>query len=342
MKEFSRREFLPLAGLTILGTSCLSVKSDDKQEESILIKPKALKKGAIIGICAPAGCIEEGSEIQKFVDKLHSFGFETRLGKNLSGRYGYFSANDKERAEEFMSMISDNSVDGIFFIRGGWGSARILPYLDFDLIKANPKVIMGFSDITTLLNAITNKSGLVTFHGPGGNSTWNDYTMNYFDKLIKEGRAVNYRNGEDDKPTITLSSGRAKGELFGGNLSVICSLIGSGYLPDWKGKILFLEDVKEEPYRIDRMLTQLKQCGILDEVEGVVLGVFRDCVAEDPERAFTLEEVLQQHFSGSPKPVYYGAQFGHVRNKYILPVGVKLEMDADKGIMTMIEKAVLS
>lgn len=331
-----------MAGLTILGTSCLSVKADENKVTELRIKPKALKKGDTVGICAPAGCIKEDREIEEFVDRLRSFGFNTKLGKNVGNRFGYFSAGDHERADEFMEMISDKSVDGIFFIRGGWGCARILPFLDFDVIKRNPKVIMGFSDITTLLNAITDKTGIVTFHGPGGNSSWNDYTMNYFQQLISDGKRVLFQNKESDKPTIALSGGKATGELFGGNLSVLCSLLGTGFLPDWKGKILFLEDVKEEPYRIDRMLTQMKMTGMFDEVKGIVLGVFRDCIAEEPDRAFTLEEVLQQHFNSSAIPVYYGAQFGHVRNKFVLPVGGLVEMDAENGTLKMIDSAVLS
>lgn len=239
-----------------------------------------------------------------------------------------------------MSLIADSEVDAVFFARGGWGTARILEHLDFDSIKANPKIIMGFSDITTLLNAITVKTGLITFHGPGGNSTWNSYSVNYIKSLLENAELIKYTNTLEDSEIVSYSNGVAEGEFFGGNLSVLTSMIGSGYLPNWKGKILFLEDVAEEPYRIDRMLTQLKLNGVFEKVNGVILGSFRKCLAEEPEISYTLEEVFEQHFSNLSIPVYFGAQIGHTRNKFTVPVGVKIKMNADKGEFELLQTAV--
>jgi muramoyltetrapeptide carboxypeptidase len=240
-----------------------------------------------------------------------------------------------------MEMIRDEQVKAIFFVRGGWGCARVMEYLDFDVIKANPKIIMGFSDISTLLNAITLKTGLITFHGPNGNASWNGRTRNWIEQLFFRGEQTSFSNGETDEPFRTINKGTAEGELFGGNLSVVSSLMGTSYLPDWAGKILFLEDVKEEPYRIDRMLTQLKLNGVFDKVSGIVLGRFRDCVAEEKERSFTVDQVFEQHFRGLGKPVLSGAQFGHVVEKFILPVGAKVLMNADTGTLQLLHEVVM-
>ena len=339
MVKISRRNFVPMLGTALIGASCLSVQNNTIPIHSSIL-PKRLQKGDTIGICAPAGGIKNEAELKEFQDVLARMGFKTKFSENCTNKFGYFSGTDEERAADFMALIHDNEVDAIFFLRGGWGCARILAYLDFEVIKNNPKVIMGFSDITTLLNAITVKTGLVTFHGPGGNSTWNDYSINSIQQLIVHAELVTYKNKASDSPTVTYSPGSAKGELYGGNLTVICSLIGSDYLPNWEGKILFLEDVMEEPYSIDRMLTQLKLSGVLDQVNGVVLGSFRKCIAEEPDRSFTLEEVFKQHFTDISIPVFSGLQFGHTRNKMTFPVGVKVEMSTDNKTLSMLAPSV--
>ena len=342
MNKLSRRSFVPLLGTALLGASCLSFENNfsGKTAEGMIL-PKRLVRGDKIGICAPAGPINSIEEVHVFIDVLKNMGFKVKVGKNVVERYGYFSANDEERAKEFMDLITDEDVQGIFSIRGGWGCARMLKYLDFDVIKNNPKVIMGFSDLTTLLNAISHKTGLVTFHGPSGNSSWNDYSIDYIKRLLMDAQAVSYKNkAVIDASIITLTPGKGSGTLFGGNLSVVASLIGTEYLPDWKGKILFLEDVNEEPYRIDRMLTQLDLAGVFSSVNGIVLGGFRKCLPEEPERSFSLEEVFQQHFTDLKIPVYYGAQIGHIGNKYTVPVGMDVHIDADEGTILLDHPAV--
>ncbi|MBL1279523.1 MAG: LD-carboxypeptidase [Fluviicola sp.] len=342
MTKISRRSFIPILGTAVVGASCLSIQEPSEfLTENGKILPTLLKKGDTIGVSAPAGGIKNKSELDDFKKILEQLGFKVKFSKNCSKKHGYFSGTDEERASDFMDLILDTEINGIFFLRGGWGCARILPLLDFDAIKSNPKVIMGFSDITSLLNAITSKTGLVTFHGPGGNSTWNIYSVDYIKELLIKGELVHYSNLKTDLKITSYVSGVASGELFGGNLSVICSTIGTGYLPNWTGKILFLEDVGEEPYRIDRMLTQLEQSGVFKNVNGIILGVFRKCIAEEPERSFTLEEVFEQHFSALKIPVFYGAQIGHVRNKFTVPLGAEVEMNADEGSFRMLEAAVL-
>lgn len=342
MEKLSRRSFVPMLGTVLLGASCLSF--DENVLEDLpkgIVLPPRLKKGDKIGICAPAGPIKDLNEVHEFTSVLKNLGFRVKVGENVADQHGYFSADDQARAHDFMSLIEDEEVDGVFAIRGGWGCARMLQYLDFDVIGRNPKVILGFSDVTTLLNAITAKTGIVTFHGPSGNSSWNDYSVSYLQKTVMEVRRVEYRNTSPaDAPIITYQSGKASGQLYGGNLSVIASLIGSKYLPDWKGKILFLEDVNEEPYRIDRMLTQLDLAGVFDSVAGIVLGGFRKCEAEEPDRSFTLIEVFEQHFSKRTYPIFYGAQIGHLENKFTIPVGQVAEIDADAGTIYLTYPAV--
>lgn len=337
MKKYSRREFLPLAGLAVVATSCLSVDGKESPDPTI---PLRLKRGDTIGICAPSGAVKDAYEVDQFCDVLQALGFKVKKGKNVYQRFGYFSANDTSRAEEFMELIVDPDVNAVFTVRGGWGCARLLPYLDFNQIQRNPKVIMGFSDFTTLLNAITTKTGLITFHGPSGNSSWNDYSVNYLERLLMNAEKLEFKNSHLDEPVKTLSSGKAQGELYGGNLSVISSVVGSNFLPDWKGKIVFLEEVNEEPYRVDRMLTHLRLNGVFEQISGLVLGSFNKCEAEEPEFSFTLDEVFEQHFGQATFPVYQGAQFGHVRNKFTLPIGTMAEMDADQGSIRLIEAAV--
>lgn len=340
MDKMSRRSFVPLLGTAIVGASSLSFGSTDFSFDEALIKPKSLKKGDLIGVCAPAGGIKSHSEIIEFQKVLKDFGYKVLFSENIESNVGYFSGADEERASDFMDLIQNKDVKAIFFIRGGWGCARILEFLDFEIIRNNPKIIMGFSDPTSLLNAITVKTGLVTFHGPGGNSTWNEYSMSYVNQLLVEGSIVTYQNQTNDLPIITYSKGEAKGQLFGGNLSVLCGMMGSEYLPNLKGKILFLEDVAEEPYRIDRMLTQLKLAGVFNEIAGLILGTFRKCIPEEPNISFTLEEVFEQHFKDAKFPVYYGAQIGHTSNKFTVPIGAEVEMNADKGIFRMLESVV--
>jgi muramoyltetrapeptide carboxypeptidase len=346
MKKFSRRSFIPIVGALLVAPSILSFSSKPSTPSfPNKIKPKALKKGDTIGICASAGAIHDVNDITTFIQVLKEHGFEVKEGVNTRTKYGYFSAEDQLRAAEFMDMICDTSIKAIFFTRGGWGCARILPLLDFDLIQKNPKIIMGFSDISSLLNAITAKTGLITFHGPNGNATWNEFSWKSIDEVLSNGNAFLYQTPtipSIDTPPVTIVSGKAEGELFGGNLSVMTGLLGSEYLPDWTGKILFFEEVLEEPYRIDRMLTQWKLNGVFDQVNGIVLGQFRKCVPEEPEWSFSLMEVLVQHFGNLKIPVYAGFLLGHVKNKHSIPIGAQVVLDADEWTIQLLEPAVIA
>src|SRR3546814_229639 len=246
-------------------------------------------------------------------------------------------------------MYADDSVRAVFAVRGGWGCARILPYLDYDLIRANPKLLIGFSDITALHMAFAARAGFATIHGPNAASSWGELSWNSFRSLAFEGKTPVYRNPDaaDDRlvqqrwRTRTFRSGKAVGRLLGGNLTVLAALVGTPYLPDFDGAILFLEDVDEAEYRIDRMLTQLALSGVLRRVAGVVFGQCINCSAPGPSYGgFTLSQVLKQHLEPLGVPAFQGALIGHVPNQFSIPVGVRAEIDAGAGTIGIMEPAV--
>lgn len=341
----SRRTFLRSAGIIAATSICLPGQALQRISVSgskSVIKPNALKAGDTIAITSPAGAVWDQAQVETFRNILKGFGFNVILGKTLSEKYGYLAGTDELRAKEINTLFADTNIKGIFCMKGGWGCARLLDNLDFNLIEKNPKVLIGFSDITTLLVAITARTGLVTFHGPVGNSGWNAWTSNCFKSVVMnmDGLPL-FSNPPGEEPFVTINSGKASGELVGGNLTVLTSLMGSIYLPDWKGKLLFLEEVKEEPYSIDRMLMQLKLCGVLDVISGFVFGRCAKCLAEEPQKAFTFHEVLLQYVKPLGIPAFYGAMIGHIENKLTVPLGINATIDADKGTIGLNERSVI-
>ena len=341
----SRRNFLKATGMVAV-SAILSptdaIASVSQAQQNAALKPDALKPGDTIAISSPAGAVWDIAQVETFSNILKGFGFKVVLGKTLSEKYGYFAGTDELRARELNAFFLDKNIKGIFCMKGGWGCARLLDKLDFGLISQNPKVLIGFSDITTLLVAITAKTGLVTFHGPVGNSGWNAWTSSVFKNVVMNNEALPvFSNPQAEEAFIKINPGKVSGELAGGNLTVLSSLMGSRYLPDWKGKILFLEEVKEEPYSIDRMLTQLKLCGVLDNISGFVFGKCAKCLAEEPQKAFTFHEVVTQHIRPLGIPAFYGAMIGHIENKLTVPLGISAEIDADQGTIRLLENAVL-
>ncbi|MFL5754453.1 MAG: LD-carboxypeptidase [Bacteroidia bacterium] len=339
----NRRNFIKATGM-LAATALISPAEAISQtlvSGKSRIKPKRLSPGDTVAISSPAGAVWDEKQVEVFSAILKGFGFKVVLGQTLKEKYGYFAGTDELRARELNTFFEDKSVKGIFCMKGGWGCARLLDKLNFESIGNNPKVLIGFSDITTLLVAIFAKTGLVTFHGPVGNSGWNEFTTAVFQSVIMKGEQTNFPNGpaNEDQPVL-LNKGRASGILLGGNLSVLSGIIGSSYLPDWKGKILFLEEAKEEPYRIDRMLTQLKLAGVLDAIAGLAFGKCVKCDAEEPLKAFKFMEVIEQHIKPLGIPAFYGAMTGHIENKLTLPVGAEVMLDADTGTLKLIENAV--
>lgn len=316
-----------------------------------LIKPPRLKAGDTIGLITPGSFITE-DELKESVKNLEDLGFKVVYTDNVTARYGYLGGKDEVRAEEVNLMFKRQDVQGIVCTRGGYGCSRILPYLDYDLIRNNPKVLVGYSDITSLLYGITARTNMVTFHGPVGISTFNDFSLFYFkNTLMDPSEELRFFNAKDEKPddksrqVVPIRGGKARGRLAGGNLSIVVSLIGTPYDIDTEGKIVFLEEVGEEPYRVDRMLTQMIEAGKFDKASGIALGVFEKCEAKDEDPSFpkslTLQEVLMDRLFSLKIPVIYGLSFGHITNKFTLPLGVMAELDVDNQNLTLLENAVV-
>jgi len=343
VKKISRRSVLPILGAGLFAPFIARSVSALPDVSTNLQFPHALSKGDLVGICSPAGANHDPKEVSDFIALLENFGYRVKVSGNLQSKFGYLSDTDEARAKAFMDLIHDQEVKAIFFTRGGWGCARILPLLDFNAIQKNPKIILGFSDISAFLVAITHKTGLITFHGPNGNASWGAFSWDSIQKTIAQGEFSTLVNDDPlryPSPPVCIRSGSARGTLYGGNLSVLTGLLGTEYLPEWKGKILFLEEVNEEPYRIDRMLTQWKLNGVFEQLEGVVIGQFRKCIAEDPKWSFTLEEVLNQHFKDAKFPVFSGFLCGHIADKFTLPIGQLVEMNADAFSITPMRASV--
>jgi muramoyltetrapeptide carboxypeptidase len=212
-------------------------------------------------------------------------------------------------------MFADSSVQAVLAMAGGWGCNRILPLLDYQLIRQNPKIIIGYSDVTSLLLAIYTHSNLITFHGPLGTSTWNWFSVQHLQRILFDGAAMTLQNLLST-PVETITKGKARGRLVGGNLSLVAALVGSDYLPDWQNSILFVEDIREEVYRIDRLLTQLKLAGILDQVAGFIFAQCTNCpIGDANEPSLTLRQVLADHIKPLGIPAWYGSMIGHLSSR---------------------------
>lgn len=343
-----RRDFIKSVSTAAALTAMLKIYSAVPTKNKI--KPNRLKAGDTLGLIAPGSYISE-EELKDSVANLEKLGFKVIYNERILSKSGYLAGDDKARAEELNFIFADKKVKGIFCARGGYGCQRILPMLDYELIRKNPKVLIGYSDITALLNAIYVETGLITFHGPVGISTFNEFSVTYFNEVLvhpEKDLVLISAQDEDQKENAgitTIVSGKAVGELVGGNLSVINSLIGTKYDFNGEGKIIFLEEIGEEPYRIDRMLTQLIQCGKFEKATGIVMGVFEDCEPKkkDPSfsTSFSLLEVLFDRLSNLNIPVIYGLSFGHIKNKFTLPVGIKAELDTINQTITLLENAVI-
>ena len=345
-----RSNFLKTIAFTSVSLAANPLKIFAKEgEEPSIIKPNRIKPGDTVGIIAPGSFITE-DEFNETIDNLKNLGFKPYYTKNILKRHGYLAGTDKERADDIHEMFSNPNVDWIIAARGGYGCTRILPLLDYNLIKNNPKVLMGYSDITALLYAIFSRTGLVGFHGPVGISTFNDFSVEYIKKVlfqpdngvVLESKVEDF-NGE--RIPFTIRSGKARGRLIGGNLTLAVSLIGTKYDIDYSGKVVFLEEVGEEPYRIDRMLTQMIEAGKFENAAGIVLGKFWRCEVKKDKPEFkislTLDEVLYDRLFQLGIPIFYGASFGHITNKFVLPFGINIEMDAQEKTITLLESAVI-
>lgn len=311
---------------------------------NILIKPKKLRFGDTLGVVAPSSPSYEEERIEMGKRNLEEMGFKIKMGKSCYSKYGYLSGRDDIRANDINEMFSDNEVDGIICLRGGYGTPRILDKIDYENIKRNPKVFVGYSDITAIHIAINKFCDLVTFHGPmvtEMNDKFHQFSKESLLKAIMEStveRTIINPNGESIK---TIYKGCAEGILVGGNLSLISSTIGTPYEIDTKGKILFIEEINEEPYKVDRMMTQLKLAGKFNDSAGIILGDWNKCVPEEPERSLELLQVFEDILIPLKKPTIYNLQSGHCKPMITLPLGVEVFMDAGKGEVIIKESGVI-
>lgn len=316
---------------------------------SDLIFPNPLKQGDTVAVVATAGIVSDPEILSSMTQVLTAMGLRVRFGDSVQQRHGYLSGTDEERAADLMRMFADPDVKGILAIRGGWGTARMLPYLDMDVIRRNPKVFCGFSDNTTLHLAFLKHAGLVSFHGPNGNAVWSESTRASFTDVLfrhppdaekvplEEVQGRSYSGSHTGKRVeftsdggiSVLREGASEGPLIGGNLSILTTTMGTSFQPDTRGAILFTEDIGEPPYKIDRMLTHLKHAGLLDELVGFVFGSCLDC--DDPESKFSLQEVLEYHLLPLNIPVMLNLDIGHHERNFTLPVGWPVRMDTQTG-----------
>lgn len=319
-------------------------KNNDKKK---IIKPKRLKAGDTVGVIAPASGLSKEA-FDKALQNLADLGFKTKIGKSARAVNGFLAGTDKERLEDLHWAFADKEISAVWCLRGGYGVSRILPEVDYNLIRKNPKIFIGYSDITALHTAIFQNCGLVTFHGPVAASVYSDYTKNHAVNLLMNPSAPykielsEYNKAQTSNlfKTEIITKGKARGKLIGGNLSLLSALAGTPFgLKDVKGKILFLEDVGEQPYRIDRMLTQMRQSVDLRSLAGIAGGIFEDCNPRTPNTQ-SLIDVLKDRLGDLKIPVIYGLSFGHIRDQFTLPVGVEAELDTENAAITFLETAV--
>jgi muramoyltetrapeptide carboxypeptidase len=336
----TRRELLAL-------TAAIPGPAQDRMK---IIKPRALREGDVAGLITPATYVSDPDALETAERTIKYLGLKPRLGRNVRRRNGYLAGTVEHRLEDLHAMFADPEVKAVFPIRGGYGSPHLLDRIDYDLIRRNPKVFGGYSDITAMHLAIHKNTGLVTFHSPSPLSSFTDYTLDHLRRALFHtkplGALTNPPETNQLRPRHTLRTirpGIAKGRLIGGNLSLIVATMGTPFEIDTRGAILFLEDVGEQPYQIDRMLTNLRLSGKLQASAGIVVGECSDCGPRDYKPSFastlSLGEVLDEILGGLSVPVMTGLTIGHTADQLTLPLGVTATLDATKGVLTIEESA---
>jgi len=349
MRRMNRRHFFQSLGVAAVATQIPSAPLHAAAPPAI--KPKRLAAGDTVALVSPASATFNSVDLQIAKESLEALGFKVKPGEHMLERHGNLAGDDKARAEDLNKAFADKSIAAIHAIRGGWGSARVLPFLDYDSIKRNPKILIGYSDITALHMAINGKTGLTTFHGPIGLGRWDSWSVDYYKRVLMAGEAVTFspKQGLSDRNSLvqtefrvqTITPGKARGRLLGGNLTVLTAILGSPYVPDFENAILFCEDIGEDYYRVDRMMTQLKLTGILGRIKGFVFGGCSECGPGDGNfGALTLEEIFLDHVKPLGVPAWQGAMIGHAQPQWTLPVGAEVEIDATAGTIRLLEPAV--
>ena len=314
-----------------------------------LTRPPRLAPGARIALIAPAGPLLERDDRTRGEELCRALGMEPVMAPNAGSRYGYLAGTDEQRLADLNAALTNARVDAVWCLRGGYGMTRILPGVDFAALERHPKPVIGYSDITALINAIARRSGVVAFHGPMSRSSLSPFSRWHFDRVLtnlsEAGRLGRIAQPADvlvprENRLVTLSPGVAEGRLAGGNLTMIQALIGTQYFPDLDDAILFLEDVGEDLYSVDRMLAHLRMIGALARLKGVIVGRFTEMKRGTDDGALGFDEVLETYFLPLKIPVAYGFPLGHIDDQWTLPIGVKARLDASACEVEVLEPAV--
>lgn len=309
-----------------------------------ILKPPRLRKGDTIGLISPASPPSSSEKIEKSVRYLEGLGYRTTVGAHAMDQNGYLAGSDQHRADDFNRMVRDKTVKAVFALRGGYGTPRILPLIDYTSARKNPKIIVGYSDLTALQLALYRKTGLVTYSGPmAAVEMWNSidpYTEEHFWRILTTASPPGILPPPHDSPPVIHHPAKVTGRILGGNLSLLISLLSTPFSPRYKGALLLLEEVDEAPHRIDRMLTQLFNAGILGDIKGLLFGQFTDCIPADPSKPFlSTDQVLADAVARLPIAVLTNLCYGHVPKKLTIPIGVRACLFPD-GRLEILESAV--
>jgi len=327
-------------------------QTDSRAETQGLIKPRVLRLGETAGLITPSTYVSDPGQLQLALRTMEYFGLRPRMGKNVGRRTGYLGGSVDERLDDLHAMFRDPDVRAVFAIRGGYGSEQLLDRIDYDLIRRNPKVFVGYSDITALHLAIQKRAGLVTFHGPVALAAFTGYTQTWFRQALFStdpmGAITNPPETNQLRPAHplrTIRAGTARGPLIGGNLTLIATTMGTPFEIETRGRVLFLEDIDEQPYSIDRMLTQLRLAGKLEAAAGIVFGECADCRPREFQPSFestlSLGEVLDDILGKLSVPVFSGLTIGHTDDQVTLPLGVMATLDATRQQLVIEETGVV-
>jgi muramoyltetrapeptide carboxypeptidase len=345
----TRRQFLTSAGLAAGGSLlALPQTKTPAAPAGPMIKPRALKAGDTVGLITPASYIFDLWRLDDVAPRLAALGLKAKLGTHVRARRGYLAGTEDERLSDLHAMFSDPEVAAVFCLGGGYGTERLLDRIDYGLVRRNPKIFLGYSDITALHLAFGKFSRLVTFHGPVAMSSLPAWSAESLKKALFVPQPIGVVENPPesdplapDHPLHTVSPGRARGHTVGGNLTLVSTTMGTPWEIDTKGKILLLEDTGEAPYRIDRMLVQLALAGKLADAAGVVWGTCTDCAPSNSsyEISLSMSELLDDILGPIGKPVLAGLVFGHTHEKATIPLGVEAELDATAKTLTIVEAA---
>lgn len=309
------------------------------------LKPPRLRPGDTVAVVSPASALSSEDGLDRAEWWIRGMGLVPKFGPHAGAQYGYLAGTDEQRASDFNAAFADPEVRAVFAVRGGWGGARILPLLDWGTIRANPKLLIGFSDVTALHLAFAARAGFPTIHGGNATSSWRKASWESLWRLAFAADTPTLGGAEIEaetgRPARTLVGGKASGRLLGGNLTILSTLMGTGWLPDLKGVVLFLEDVNEAEYRVDRMFQQLKLAGVLSGLAGVVFGQCSRCTTSEPDYAgLTIDQLLDHYLAPLGIPAVAGFDIGHIANQLSLPSGARVEIDGDARTLRVLEPIV--